>query len=418
MSSQTLPSHPESPMGAALRGDSPQDRQRLAAPPATSRPRETLGVASLEDERPWDCANADLAGRGRLGIYLGMAPGVGKTSRMLEEGHRRSAQGIDVVAGFIEPHGRSAVAARAIGLEVVSPRRVEHAGATVEEMDLEAILERRPTLALIDELAHRNWPSSVRAQRWEDVEVILDAGIDVLSTLNVGHVQSIASAASTILGGSVGERVPDAVIAGADDIEFVDVGPQELRERIAQGHVFEPDRARAALETQYTEGKLATLRALAWRFAARDLEGRLEATTAAARPMFTERVMVLLDGSAASWRAMRGAASLAAALRGGFVAVVIETPSSRRRPPYVLRDAMEVLAAATELGAQPVHVAANGVAPALIGLARSRRATHLVLPHQKPGGLRALVDRSLADAILDSLPALEIHLVGATAGRA
>ncbi len=417
MSSGMLPSPRESPTGAALTGDSLQDRHRLAAPPATCRPREAPGAFSL-DERPRSVANADVAARGRLGIYLGMAPGVGKTSTMLEEGHRRLARGIDVVIGFIEPHGRNGVAERAIGLEVVPPRRVEHAGAVVEEMDIEAVLERRPTLALIDELAHANAPGSVRRHRWEDIELVLDAGIDVLSTLNVGHVESIAGAASTILGGSVGERVPDAVIAGADDIEFVDARPQELRERIAEGHVFEPDRACAALETQYTEANLATLRALAWRFAARDLEGRLEATTAAALPMFTERVMVLLDGSAASWRAMRGAASLAAALRGAFIAVVIETPESRRRPPYVMRDAMEVLAAATELGAQPVHVAADDVAPALIELARSRRATHLVLPHRTPGRLQGLVDRSLPDRILDRLPALEVHLVGATKGRA
>jgi two-component system sensor histidine kinase KdpD len=407
-----LPSLHEAP-DAVLTGDRLQDGHRLVATPAP-----TFGAFTVDDERPRGGATVDVAARGRLGIYLGMAPGVGKTSRLLEEGHRRLSRGIDVVIGFIEPHGRGGVAARATGLEAVPARRVEHAGAVVEEMDLEAILERRPRLALIDELAHANAPGSVRRHRWEDIEIVLDAGIDVLSTLNVGHVHSIAGAVSTVLGGSVGERVPDAVIAGADDIEFVDVSPRELRERIADGQVFEPERARAALEAQYTEPKLATLRAIAWRFAARDLEGRLEATTASPLPVFTERVMVLLDGSAASWRAMRGAAALAAALRGAFIAVVIETPDSGRRPPYVTRDAMEALAAATELGAQPIRVAANEVAPALVELARSRRATHLVLPHRTPGRFRGHLDKSLADRILDRVPALEVHLVGATAGRA
>ena len=412
------PSHHEALPGAGPTRDRMQNGHRPTAPSGPHGHWETFGALTRDVELLRGDANAEVAARGRLGIYLGIAPGVGKTSRLLEEGHRRLTRGVDVVIGFVEPHGRSGVTSRAMGLETVPTRRVEHAGAVVEEMDLEAILERRPTLALIDELAHANAPGSVRRHRWEDIELVLDAGIDVLSTLNVGHVQSIAGAASTILGRSVVERVPDAIVASADDIEFVDVGPRELRERIADGEVFEPERARAALEGQYTEPILASLRAIAWRFAARDLEGRLEVTTGSPLPVFSERVMVLIDGSAASWRAMRAAAALAAALRGAFIAVVIETPDSGHRQPWAMRDAMEALAAATELGALPIHVAANEVAPALVELARSRRATHLVLPHRIPGRLRGLVDQSLADRILDRLPALEVHLVGAPAGHA
>ena len=181
--------------------------------------------------------------RGRLRVYVGMAPGVGKTYRMLEEGHRREARGTDVVVGLVETHGRTVVSHLIEGLEVVPRRRTEYRGVVVEEMDTDAILARNPTVALVDELAHTNVPGSERDKRWQDVEVLRDAGIHVVSTLNVQHLESVADAVATITGAPVSERVPDDVLLRADEIELVDMSPHALRQRMKHGNVYPPERA-------------------------------------------------------------------------------------------------------------------------------------------------------------------------------
>jgi len=204
-------------------------------------------------------------GRGRLRVYVGMAPGVGKTYRMLEEAHRRVERGTDLVVGFVETHGRTVVAALQDGLEIVPRRRIEYRGVVVEEMDTDAILARRPTVALVDELAHTNVPGSVREKRWQDVEVIRDAGIHVISTMNVQHLESVADAVATITGAPVHERLPDEVLAGADEIELVDMSPHALRQRMRHGNVYPPERAGLALDRFFTEANLTALRELSLR---------------------------------------------------------------------------------------------------------------------------------------------------------
>ena len=203
------------------------DLDGLLAVAPTDEPRRTTTV----DGRP--TADEMLArirrkaprGRGRLRVYLGMAPGVGKTYRMLEEGHRRLGRGTDLVVGFVEPHGRPNTAALLDGLEIVPRRRIEYRGVVVEEMDTDAILARMPTVALIDELAHTNVPGSQREKRWEDVEIIRDAGIHVVTTMNVQHLECVADAVATITGAPVNERLPDEVLLAADEIELVDMSP-------------------------------------------------------------------------------------------------------------------------------------------------------------------------------------------------
>src|SRR6185503_5642230 len=191
-----------------------------------------------------------------------------------------------------------------------------------EEMDTDAIIERRPTVALIDELAHTNVPGSVRAKRWEDVEVIRDAGIHVVSTMNVQHLESVADAVATITGAPVNERLPEDVLLEADEIELVDMSPHALRQRMKHGNVYPPDRAEVALERFFTEANLTALRELALRLVASRVEGQLEGSLAGeSLPLVTDRVVVLVDGSPASVRAIRRAATLAAALRAAFVAV-------------------------------------------------------------------------------------------------
>ena len=382
----------------------------------TDLERDALDVRPTADEMLARTRAETPGGRGRLRVYLGMAPGVGKTYKMLDEGHRRLARGTDLVVGFVEAHGRPRTIELLDGLEVVPRRRIEYRGVVVEEMDTDAIIERRPTVALIDELAHTNVPGSVRAKRWEDVEIIRDAGIHVVSTLNVQHLEGVADAVATITGAPVHERLPEDVLLGADEIELVDMSPHALRQRMKHGNVYPPERAQIALEKFFTEANLTALRELALRLVAERVEGQLEDTTAGVQmPLVTDRILVLVDGSPASARAIRRAARLASALHGALVAVVVDTPASQHQPFDRTRDLQEALDDAVDLGADVVRVEADDVASGVEQVARSRGATHLVLPHHEITGWRRLRERSVGDEILDRLPDLEVHAVAAPA---
>ncbi len=357
------------------------------------------------------------ARRGRLRVYIGMAPGVGKTYRMLEESHRRLGRGTDLVVGFVEAHGRQHTLALLDGLEIVPRRRVEYRGVVVEEMDSDAVLARRPTVALVDELAHTNIPGSARPKRWEDVEVIRDAGIHVVTTLNVQHLESIADAVATITGAPVNERLPDDVLLTADEIELVDMSPHALRQRMRHGNVYPPDRTQVALEKFFTESNLTALRELALRLVARRVEGQLEDTIAGSQlPLVTDRVVVLVDGSPSAGRAVRRAAVLASALHAGLFAVVVDTPEVAHRPFDRTRDVQEALDDAVDLGATVSRIEAPDLATGLESAVRSKQATHLVLPHHEESGLRLLRRRPLADRLLERIPDLEIHLIGPVGG--
>ena len=380
----------------------------------TDPERDAFDVRPSADEMLARVRAAARGGRGGLRIYLGMAPGVGKTFRMLEEGHRRAARGTDVVVGFVEPHGRPHTVELLDGLEVVPRRRIEYRGVVVEDMDTDAVLGRRPTVALIDELAHTNVPGSARAKRWEDVEIIRDAGIHVVTTMNVQHLESVSDAVATITGAPVHERLPDEVLLTADEIELVDMSPHALRQRMKHGNVYPPDRTQVALEKFFTESNLTALRELALRLVARRVEGQLEDTAAGQQlPLITDRVLVLVDGSRASMRAVRRAADLAGALHATFVAVVVETPELERQPFDRNRDLQETLDDAIDLGADVVRVEAADVASGLEQIARTRRATHVVIPHREVRGLRRVIEKPLADLLIERLPDLEVHVVGA-----
>ncbi|MGH9003092.1 MAG: histidine kinase, partial [Acidimicrobiia bacterium] len=201
--------------------------------------------------------------RGTLRIYLGAAPGVGKTFAMLNEGRRRKSRGTDVVIGFVETHGRARTAEQIGDLEVVPRQQVTHRGAACEEMDLRAVLARRPEVALIDELAHTNVPGSGHAKRWQDVAVLLDAGIDVVSTVNIHHLESVNDVVERITGVRQGETLPDEVVRAAEQVELVDMTPEALRRRMAHGNVYAPEKIDAALANYFRPGNLAALRELA-----------------------------------------------------------------------------------------------------------------------------------------------------------
>jgi two-component system sensor histidine kinase KdpD len=378
--------------------------------------RDALDVRPTADEMLARIRAETPSARGRLRLYLGMAPGVGKTYKMLEEGHRRVARGTDLVVGFAETHGRSVIAALLDGLEIVPRRRIEYRGVVVEEMDTEAVLARHPTVALVDELAHTNVPGSPREKRWQDVELLRDAGIHVVSTMNVQHLESVADAVATITGAPVNERLPDDVLLGADEIELVDMSPHALRQRMRHGNVYPPERAQVALDRFFTESNLTALRELSLRLVARRVEGQLEGTIAGAQlPLVTDRVLVLVDETRAARRAVRRAAALAGALHAAFVAVVVTTPDSERLPFDRTRDIQETLDDAVDLGADVARVEAADTLAGLEQVARARRATHVVVPHRHAGRLERALTPSLADRLLERLPDVEIHVVGAGA---
>jgi two-component system, OmpR family, sensor histidine kinase KdpD len=390
---------------------------------ATERPqdamrdpeRDALDVRPTADEMLARVRAEGGDGRGRLRVYLGMAPGVGKTWKMLEEGHRRLARGTDLAVGFVEAHGRPRTAELLDGLELIPRRRIEYRGVVIEEMDTDAILARKPTVALVDELAHTNVPGSTRAKRWEDVEVLRDAGIHVVSTMNVQHLESVADAVATITGAPVHERLPDDVLLGADEIELVDMSPHALRQRMKHGNVYPPDRVAVAIDKFFTEANLTALRELALRFVAERVEGQLEGTIAGQQlPLVTERVLVLVDGSPASLRAVRRGARLAGAIHATLIALVIETPDLERQPFDQRRNLQEVIDDAVDLGADVIKVDAPDLATGLEQVARSRRVTHVVLPHRPAAGLRRRFERPLLDRLLERLPEVEVHVVGPT----
>jgi two-component system, OmpR family, sensor histidine kinase KdpD len=214
--------------------------------------------------------------RGNLRVYLGAAPGVGKTYRMLEEGHRRKSRGTDVVIGYVEPHERPLTIAMADGLETVPRRHLTYRGAEFTEMDLDGVIARRPKVALVDEMAHTNVPGSRHEKRWQDINELLDAGIDVITTVNIQHLESLNDVVEQITGITQHETIPDAVVRAAEQIELVDMTAEALRRRMAHGNVYKPDKVDAALGNYFRVGNLTALRELALLWLADKVDDQLD----------------------------------------------------------------------------------------------------------------------------------------------
>src|SRR6201981_942735 len=269
--------------------------------------------------------------RGRLRIYLGSAAGVGKTYAMLNEGHRRAERGTDVVVGFAEPHARPHTIALLDGLEAVPRRTLEYRGATFEEMDLDAVLARRPEIALVDELAHTNVPGSRNEKRWQDVEELLDAGIDVISAVNIQHLESLNDVVEKITGVPQRETVPDAIVRAADQVELVDMTPEALRRRMAHGNIYPAEKVDAALGNYFRVGNLTALRELALLWTAGKVDEQLERYRAdhgiAGTWEARERVVVALSGGPEGKTLIRRAARIAARSAGGDLLAVHVTKS-------------------------------------------------------------------------------------------
>src|SRR5262245_55574805 len=303
---------------------------------------------------------AGAGARGRHRVYLGVAPGVGKTYTALEELHRRKGRGTDVVIGFLETHGRARTADEAAGLEVVPRKKIPYKGVTVEEMDTDAVIARHPAVALVDELAHTNAPGSRDEKRWQDVEDLLNAGITVVSTVNIQHLESLADIVENITGVQVRERIPDRVIGEADEVELVDMTPHALRQRMKHGNVYPPDRAERALESFFREGNLIALREMALRTMAQvceqDLEEYMEQEGIDAAWSAGERVMVCVDPGAEAQNLIRRGWRMAHRYKTELLAVFVETPRWASASPEDKRALEENLRFAEDLGAEPVRV--------------------------------------------------------------
>ena len=271
------------------------------------------------------------AGRGQLRIYLGSAAGVGKTFAMLGEGHRRAERGTDVVVAFVETHGRPHTAALVEGLEVIPRARIAYRGSSFEEMDIDAVLARRPEVALVDEFAHTNVPGSRNEKRWQDVQELLDAGIDVISNVNIQHLASLNDVVEKITGVPQRETVPDAIVRAADQVELVDMTPEALRRRMAHGNIYPAEKIDAALTHYFRAGNLDALRELALIWLADKVDEGLQRYRAAHGIQETwearERVVVALTGGPEGDTLIRRAARIAARSSGGDLLAVHVTKS-------------------------------------------------------------------------------------------
>jgi two-component system sensor histidine kinase KdpD len=360
--------------------------------------------------------------RGRLEILLGIAPGVGKTYRMLSDAKRRQADGVDLVVGVVDPDAPARTLANLAGLEVIAARRIEHRDLVVEELDVEAIVDRQPSVVLIDDIGHQNVPGSGRRFRWQDIEDFRDRGIDVVSTLDVVQIESLAEAAETITGAAVLNRVPDRVVDGADEIELVDIGAAELRARIGRGELFGRDRAQSLLAGFYAESNLVALRELALRYLTdrldRELDRGVGDLTEAPRVIAVERVLVVLDDRTGTRHAVRRAAILAGAARATLAAVVIETPADDARSRDQANRLVDNTRYAIDLGAEVVRFAAPDLVDGLEHVARSRRITHLFMTHKPRTGILRWARSSLPEILAERLPELEIHIVSGPTAEA
>jgi len=358
--------------------------------------------------------------RGRLRIYLGAAAGVGKTVAMLAEGRRRHERGTDVVIGLLETHGRSFTADQAEGLEVVPRRLMEHRGTRLAELDVDAVLGRRPAVALVDELAHSNAPGSPRAKRWEDIEVLLDAGIDVVSTVNIQHLESLNDVVGAITGVVERETVPDDVVRSADQIELVDMSPESLRRRMAHGNIYSADRIDAALANYFRPGNLSALRELALLWLADRVDESLEkyrATHGISAPWPTrERIVVALTGGPESETVLRRAAQIAC--RGAGSELLACHVS---RPDGLVEGDPESLAAqrklVTQFGGVMHEVAGSDIAESILDVARGVNATQIVIGTSRRTGLARLARRGVGEKVAAASGDIDVHLVGHSNGR-
>src|SRR5579859_3642650 len=324
--------------------------------------------------------------RGALRIFLGYAAGVGKTYAMLEEAQRRRAAGVDIVIGYFEPHGRKDTIEKTEGLEIIPRRKISYRGTMFEEMDTKVILARRPQVCVVDEFAHSNVPGSPRAKRWEDVRLIQDAGIDVLTTMNVQHIESLNDQVWQVTGIRVRETIPDWVVEEADEIVMVDLSPRALLHRLERGVVYAPDKALRALENFFTETNLTALRELALRQAAHQVEDHRQVARSSGS---AEKILIHLTADPTTAMLIRRGRRVADYLQAECLAVWVEQDGTPEE-----RSAIEKhLGFARSLRIETTILTGRYTAKAIADFARERKVTQLfIVRHSKDS--RRIVDNA------------------------
>src|SRR5574340_148457 len=362
------------------------------------------------------CMNGPETGRtnrGELRIYLGAAPGVGKTFAMLGEAHRRLQRGTDVVVAVVETHGRAPIAELLQGLEVIPPLQITYRGTVMTEIDVDAVIARKPQVVLVDELAHTNTPGSRHPKRWQDVEQLLEAGIDVLSTVNVQHLESLNDVVEQITGVVQRETVPDSVVRGAAQVELIDITPEALRRRLAHGNVYAADKIDAALNNYFRQGNLTALRELALLWLADQVDAALARYRADKQITdiweARERVVVAVTGGPESETLVRRASRIASkasaelivvhVIRGdGLVGVSAATMAKIRR-------------LAVDLGASVHSIVGDDVPAALLEFARSANATQLVIGTTRRSRLARILDEGIGATVVRESGKIDVHIV-------
>lgn len=383
-------------------------------------------MADIDRDRPLPDALLDAAhreGRGKLKIFLGASPGVGKTFAMLQEAATRARQKVDVVVGLVETHGRTETEALLTGLEILPRKLIDYRGQTLDELDLDALLARRPQLALVDELAHTNVPGTRHLKRWQDVIELLDAGIDVVTTLNIQHIESLNDVVARITGVRVQETVPDEIVERADDIEVIDLPPEELIARLHQGKVYREGNIGRALDNFFTKPNLTALRELALRTAASRVDAemlKLMEAHAVRGPWPTqERILVAVNELPLAKSLVRAGKRMAERADIPWIAVTVITPRHEAMPDSARRLTTEALQLAEALGAETATVhAESGIADELVGFARTRNVTRLLIGRPRPRWPFGLLREPVADKLLDAATDFEVTIIAAEGGKA
>ena len=353
--------------------------------------------------------------RGRLKIFLGYAAGVGKTYAMLEAAHQRRSEGVDVVIGIVETHGRVETDILTRGLEQIPRMSISYRGVQLLEMDIDAILRRKPELVLVDELAHSNAPGSRHVKRYQDVAELLEAGIDIYTTLNIQHLESLNDVVAQITGTKVRETIPDRVIDEVTDIELVDLPPEELLTRLKDGKVYIPEQAERAIQKFFRQGNLTALRELSMRRAAERVDDQMRAymqTQSIPGPWPAgERLLVCVSPGALSERLIRTARRLADELNAEWIAIFVETPQQAKLSQAQRDRIAQMLQLSEELGAKSISLPGQSVAETIIDYARRHNVTKIIIGKPRRSRWSEFVHGSIADDLIQASGSIDVYLV-------
>jgi len=358
--------------------------------------------------------------RGKLKLYIGSFAGVGKTYRMLTEAHELRRRGVDIVVGFVESHGRTDTEAQLGDLEVTPRRRIEYRGVALEEMDVDAVIARRPEVVIVDELAHTNVPGVSHRKRWEDVMQLIDEGINVISAVNVQHLESLNDVVATTLGITVRETVPDWVLAIADQVVNIDISAEDLRQRLTEGKIYRPEKVQAALANFFTEENLTTLRELALREVASSVDRTREEIVRrdagpVVAPKTVDRIGVALASNPPHTAILlRKASRIAGRLNSDWYCVYVQTPeeSAERIDATVQRKLVDNIQLAQAMGAEVVKLVGTDIAAELRRFARERGVTLLIAGQSRRSRWHRWRYGSVVERLTHNSEGLDVLVVG------